>query len=58
MAVSRLSFFSQYRYESPHLIPSNVPEVIVLKKMKVRVDISIRTIKSHRPIRYDSVSIL
>ena len=46
MVVSGSSLSYQYQYESPHLIPSNVPEVIVFFKTKVRFDISITSIKS------------
>ena len=42
MAVSGLSFSYQYQYELPHLIPSNVPEVMFFLRMKVRVNISIK----------------
>ena len=40
------AFSYQYQYDSPHLIPSNVPEVFVFVKTKFRVDISIGTIRS------------
>ena len=39
--VGSLSFSYSYRYESPNLIPSNVPEVI-----RKSVDISIRALNS------------
>ena len=33
------AFSYSYRYESPHLIPSNVPEVLVFVKTKIRFDV-------------------
>ena len=40
------AFSYSYRYESPHLIPSNVPEVLVFVKTKIRFDMLIRTMRS------------